>query len=384
MKIHTPVRLTAIDSGETKCFVFVDSIEKARLSLQPYLTTVVASYPFINAFGVHCSVHKLSDLTRLPCVKTVSPHSNVTTCLTSENITLNTASLHKNLGIGKNITVAVIDTGVYPHLDFVLGRNRVLFEDFIAGKALPYDDNGHGTAVASILCGSGLRSGGAHAGVAPGVNLIALKAIGAKGEGGTFAIVEAMQWIYDNAQTYNIKVACMSFGAEPIYNGLDPLSVGAEALWKKGIVVVASAGNDGPASHTIKSPGVNPHIITVGGASIEKQEDTQEHAISSSLIKIPDFSSRGPAGKFNKPDLVAPSVDIDACSSASVYQSFTGTSMAAPIVAGVAALVVSKYPEFSPDKVKEILLNSCIKLPFPKNWVGEGLLDLDYFAQMDL
>lgn len=236
---------------------------------------------------------------------------------------------------------------------------------------MPYDDNGHGTAVSSILCGNGLVSGGKNSGVAPRTRLISLKAIGKEGEGGAFAILEAMQWIYDNADKFNIKVVCMSFGSVPVENGPDPLSVGAEALWKKGITVVCSAGNDGPHLKTIKSPGCNPHILTVGGARV-----------SESGITVPDFSSRGPCGLFVKPDIIAPAVGITACGLSENYESFTGTSMAAPLAAGAAALILSKKPEYSPDRVKEILTAKARKLPFPPESAGRGLLCFDFLEEI--
>ena len=372
MNKYYPVRLLAtskFSTDTTKCFVFVDELKKARCCIEPHSGIIVAAYPFINAFGVHCNVHKLSDLKSLPCVKAIAPHTTVTTTMLREKSLINLTTARSSIGYGKGVGVAVIDTGVSPHLDFMIPKKRVRFVDFIGGKKRCYDDNGHGTAVASILCGNGLVSGGTYSGVAPLCNLVALKAIGNSGEGGAFAILEAMQWLFDNAQKYGIRVVCMSFGADPVISGTDPLSLGAEALWKKGIVVVASAGNDGPKPSTIKSPGINPNIITVGGAEITLDDNGVEN------VTIPDFSSRGPAGKYIKPDIVAPSVDIMAASidADSFYEKFTGTSMAAPIIAGAAALILAHNPQFSPDKVKETLLSMTKKLPHPQNDCGKGL-----------
>jgi len=393
--IEPIARIAATNSGETKCFVFVDELEKARKALNPFVNTVVSSYPFIKAFGVHCNIHKLSDLNSLECVKAVAPHTMVTTlddvasqypCYSSQSFidTVNKSS--NNLFCSKKISVAVIDTGLCSHLDFMLGK-KIVFRDFINNQKLPYDDNGHGSAVAGILCGSGLSSSGKFCGIASNANLVALKAIGTKGEGGAFAILEAMQWIYDNHERYNIKIVCMSFGAETVVNGIDPLSIGAESLYKKGIVVVASAGNSGPNSHTIKSPGINPKIVTVGGASFENIksiDETKDTKLATQQVTIPHFSSRGPAGKFNKPDIVAPSVNIASINSqTNSYQVFTGTSMAAPIVAGAAALLLSKKPNLTPSRVKEILLNSAKRLSYPKTWAGYGLLSFSFLDEIE-
>ncbi|MCL2797083.1 MAG: S8 family serine peptidase [Firmicutes bacterium] len=364
----SPIRLTASENGETKCVIFVDSSEHARKMLEPHVSTIVAAYPFLKAFGAHVSVHKLEDLARLPCVRAVAPHTTCRTCLFKTNRVLNVDFYRPVLGYGEDITAAVIDTGIRPHLDFTVPENRIIFKDFIGGEALPYDDNGHGTAVSSILCGNGLFSGGRYAGIAPRARVAALKAIGVGGEGGAFAILEAMQWICDNAREFNIKVVCMSFGSEPVVGAIDPLSAGAEALWKRGITVVTSAGNDGPAPRTIRSPGCNPYVITVGGAQIEG-------------VGLPpsvaSFSSRGPCGRFSKPDLIAPSLDIIACGHIAAYDTFSGTSMAAPMVAGAAALLLSRHPELSPNRIKELLLNYAQKLPLSPVDAGRGMLSFE-------
>jgi len=362
-KIDPIVRLNAHAAGQTKCVVFVDKIDAARSSLEPYSNTIVGKYPFISAFGAMLSVHSLDDISKLPCVKAIAPHTTVTTCLKAQDVFLTKPKSIVASTIEMPISVAVIDTGLSPHLDFFMPKMRVHFKDFIAGKDFCYDDNGHGTAVSSILCSNGLLSGGVNAGIAPAVKLFALKAISGNGEGGAFAILEAMQWIFDNSEKYNIKVVCLSFGSDPVKGGLDPLSAGAEALWKNGIVVVASAGNDGPNYKTIKSPGINPYIITVGAAEFIGEK-----------VCIPDFSSRGPAGKFIKPDMVAPAVDIVAASNTkNCYTFVTGTSMAAPIVAGAAAQLLNKNPNYTPNKVKEVLLNSCTSINDSEFAAGRGL-----------
>ena len=358
-------RLTANETGETKCVVFVDSIKNAREALFPHATSVVVAFPFIKAFGIQTHVHKLSDLSKVPCVTAIAPHTIASINTNTQNQYLPQQHLlpFTSYLLPQNApAVAIIDTGLAPHLDFML-PNRVFFKDFISSKDTPYDDNGHGTAVASILAGSGLCSGGKIKGVVPNQKIFALKAIGAKGEGGAFAILEAMQWLYDNAKKHNIKVVCMSFGSPPVKDGQDALSIGAEALWKQGIVVVASAGNLGPDKDTIQSPGTNSFIITVGGVKIEGEK-----------IEVAEFSSRGKGGKLTKPDLVAPAVNIAACGTTNLYQYFSGTSMAAPYVAGIILKLLEKHPTATPNKIKEILLNQAKPLPFLQEEVGRGLV----------
>ncbi len=164
----------------------------------------------------------------------------------------------------------------------------------------------------------------------------------------------------------------------------DPVVKIVEEAWKQGIVVCIAAGNEGPDERTISSPGISPKIITVGAMddqnTIERTDD------------IPaDFSSRGPTiDGITKPDLLTPGVNIVSLRSpgsyldkvskssrvAENYFSLSGTSMATPICAGVAALVLQQNPELTPDEVKEKLLNSAEDWGLPGNTQGKGYLDV--------
>ena len=269
---------------------------------------------------------------------------------------------------GTKISVAVIDTGINPHFDFVIGKNRIKkFVDLVNGKNKIYDDNGHGTFVSGVCLGSGLMSHKKYRGFAPECDLVAIKALDKSGEANATVILDAMQWIYENYKKYNIKVVCMSFGSEPLgYN--DPIMKGAEKLWNKGIVVVAAAGNSGPKFQTIKSPGISSKIITVGGFNDNRiGEDFNEN-----FFEIADFSSRGPAFSKIKPDLVAPGVDIVSCGLKNNYITLSGTSVSAPMIAGICALILEKYPAYNPDQIKKILLRCCKGICFNYNLEGKG------------
>ncbi len=265
-------------------------------------------------------------------------------------------------------TVAVIDTGLSPHVDFLLPNRIVKFVDVINGKTEIYDDNGHGTAVAGALAGNGLMSNGRFCGIACAANLIPIKAMNADGEGSTADILQAMQWIWSNAEKYGIKVVCMSFGAEPTEH--DPLAAGAEALHSKGITVVASGGNDGPGYGTVKSPGISPFVITVGGAEI-----------TASGVTVSEFSSRGPAGGYKKPDIIAPAEDVVCASMAGDYSAMTGTSIATPIVAGACSIILGKHPNYTPDKVKELLMTNSADVEGSVNAKGSGIINLKFLNE---
>jgi len=151
-------------------------------------------------------------------------------------------------------------------------------------------------------------------------------------------------------------------------NILFPLVIGAEALWDAGIAVVASCGNTGPKSGTVMSPACSRKIIAVGGLGR-----------TDSGFYVPAFSSRGETQLDGsvKPDIAAPAVEVTACSiNENFYASNSGTSMAAPYVAGICALLLEQEPRFTPDKLKEILMENALRLPFESNACGRGLVQV--------
>jgi len=275
---------------------------------------------------------------------------------------------------GKGITVAVVDTGIYPHPDLTEPANRIIgFKDFVNKKTSPYDDCGHGTHVAGIIAGNGGKSNGQYKGVAPEANLVGVKDLDNTG-GRSSDVIAGIQWVVQNKATYNIKVINLSLGAPATQSyATDPLSQAAGAAWDAGLVVVAAAGNNGPAAGTINTPGINAHIITVGAVDDRGTVDTKDDVIAG-------FSSRGPTiDGLTKPDLVAPGVNITSLASetsylpkknsgpggkpgkaaqaepqekpaqttiTNYYVTMSGTSMATPMVAGTAALILEKNPSF--------------------------------------
>ena len=155
---------------------------------------------------------------------------------------------------GKGIGVAILDTGIYPHIDF---DSRICaFVDFILNKKMAYDDNGHGTCVAGILAGSGAASMGKYKGAAPGCHLVALKVLDRFGNGNKEDVLKAFEWILCNRQRYNIRIVNISVGTTyRTRSEQDVLVKGVEKLWDEGLVVVAAAGNQGPDPGSVTAPG---------------------------------------------------------------------------------------------------------------------------------
>lgn len=360
----------------TNCIVYANDYLKFKKQMTQN-GIAFYEYPFMSAFGVQLTQKQIVDCAKVNVVSFITKQTKVSAQINVAKNVLGVKEFYSRDIYGKGVTVAVIDTGISPHLDFVMPKNRIIkFVDLINSKQKPYDDNGHGTFVSSIICGNGLISNGKYSGVAPKTKLIMLKALEENGETGAFKILEAMQWIYDNKEKYNIRVVCMSFGSNPLEKN-DPLIMGAEALWNSGIVVVVAGGNSGPDYQTIKSPGGSYKVITVGGINDNRRESGE---YDETKFEIAKFSSRGPAGKYYKPDLVAPAVNImGASNSLKFYTKMSGTSVATPMIAGICCLILSKYPYLTPDQLKIRLLRNCKRITFDRNQEGYGLANFTRF-----
>ncbi len=278
---------------------------------------------------------------------------------------------------GKGQTIAVIDSGIYPHPD--LEGKITGWVDMQEGTLKPTDTYGHGTHVAGIAAGSGVKSAGVHKGVAPDANVVGVRISNVS------EAIKGIQWVIENKDRLGIGVINMSLGdfAMRSYKD-DPWAQAAEKAMEAGLVVCVAAGNDGPSERNISTPGIHPDIITVGALDDNGTLDRSDD-------KIADFSSRGPTNidGINKPDLVAPGVNvygplapeagIDDDSLPHIgqdYVAISGTSMATPMVAGVAACLKQANPNLTHKDVKEILVKSCDNyLDEPKYVQGAGLIN---------
>lgn len=359
------VSTASVDKKDIDCLVYTNNVNFLRKYFKyNNLCNVVATYPFISAVGIKINNENLFKVAKLNIVTYITASTKVSCLVNKSKETLN---LPLKMTTNGAFTCAVIDTGVSPTLDLCVPQNRIVyFKDFINNKNTPYDDNGHGTMVTSVLCGNGLVSGGKYSGIVENQKIIAIKALNSKGETDAFTILDAMEWVYKNHKKYNIKVVCMSFGSA-VLGDKDPLILGAEALWDIGITVVVAAGNSGPEYSSIKSPGASSKIITVGAMYDDRVEKD---------FGIADFSSRGPILNNYKPDLVAPGVDIvGGCNfklTKKHYSTMSGTSISTPIIAGIVCYLLSLNPKFTPNGIKNFLISNCKGITYNRNLEGFG------------
>ncbi len=365
-KIITALRQNAkIDNGlvgvlenkEEKIDALVRVRNPLQLGLLEHNFDVIKSYPFIRSVGIKCGLNEAIRLERMLEVEYVSAQSTVF-ALSDLNENINekaysngmfsqypVAKFSKEL-TGEGVTLCVMDTGINPHCDLSVPKNRIVhFEDMVGGEDMPYDDNGHGTFVAGVACGDGLTSAREVVGVAPKANVLGIKVIGDKGESGTFKILDGMQWLFDNFRQYGVKVVCMSFGAEPL-SYADPLKIGVEMLSRSGLIVVAAAGNSG--ENSLKSPAISNEIIAVG--AVDKED------------RIAEFSSRGVYQGAKRPDVYADGIKVKGIKAGGSYTYMSGTSVAAPYVAGACCLLCEKYKNITPYQAKQAVLHHSLTI----------------------
>ena len=262
----------------------------------------------IRGFAAELSALHLSTLVDDERITRITYDRQVRAFMDTAAPTVLATSLWENELTGDGVTVAVIDTGLYPHSDFTVPENRIAaFRDFVSGRQKPYDDNGHGTHVAGAIAGNGRRSKGLYRGIAPGARLVGIKVLDAYGSGSLSNVIRGINWCVQNKERLGIRVINLSLGApaQESYRA-DPLSQAVQSAWESGIVVCVAAGNDGPEEGTIATPGIHPKVITVGASDDRGNADRSDDVVA-------PFSSRGPTiDNIHKPDLVAPGVSITA------------------------------------------------------------------------
>jgi serine protease AprX len=233
------------------------------------------------------------------------------------------------------------------------------------------DGRGHGTFVAGIAAGSAAG----HAGAAPSAKLVSIDVMDDTGVALTSDVIAAADWIYRNKSAYGIRVANFSLhSTAPASIFWDPLDRAVEKLWLSGVVVVAAAGNygvDGRPSGVLYAPGNDPFVITVGANDVSGSVSTNDDAAA-------PWSAYGfTLDGFAKPELGAPGRymigPVPASSTLAAerpdsmvepgYVELSGTSFAAPVVAGAAAYLLAKHPAWTPDQVKGALMLTAKRTP---------------------
>jgi serine protease AprX len=297
---------------------------------------------------------------------------------------------------GRGVDVALIDSGVVG-VNGLTAPGKVIngpdlsFESQVPG--LQYMDTyGHGTHMAGIIAGrddaatSYVGDSSDFVGMAPDSRIVSIKVADSRGSTDISQVIAAIDWVvqHKNDNGMNIRVLNLSFGTDSSQSyTLDPLAYAAEVAWRNGIVVVAAVGNAGFApAGSVADPAIDPYVIAVGAADPQGTLATSDDTVAS-------FSQNGVT---RKPDLVAPGVHIASLRNPNSYidQAFgstatvatrffrgSGTSQAAAVVSGAAALLLSQRPWLSNDQVKALLTSTATSLDSQSvNYQGKGEVNL--------
>ncbi|MEV7872152.1 S8 family serine peptidase [Streptomyces sp. NPDC088124] len=272
---------------------------------------------------------------------------------------------------GTGVRIAVLDTGIdTTHPDLA---DRVIAEKDFSGSSGTGDKQGHGTHVASTAAGTGARSGGAYKGVAPGARLLNGKVLDDSGFGSDSGAIAGMEWaVAQKADIVNLSLGGTdSPGIDPMEETVNRLSAETDTLF------VVAAGNEGESGEgTVGSPGSADAALTVGAVDADD--------------RLADSSGRGPSHGDGgvKPDLTAPGVGITAAAAAGGvleelfpsdvpgYLTIDGTSMATPHVAGAAAILAQRHPDWSGERIKAVLTGSARPGPYSSFQQGTGRTDV--------
>lgn len=357
---------------ETTPFAAKQSRDRVVAFTESHSGRVVHEYGIINAMTVRIPDDEAAALSAQDNVKYVEKDQIAFALLDGAVEQIGADQVRDAGYTGKGVKVCVIDTGIdVSHPD--LNNGKVIgWMDYVGSGATPYDDHGHGTHVASTIAGTGSASGGQYTGVAPDARLMGAKVLSSSGSGSYSSIIAAIDWAVQN----DAHVISMSLGG-PHSQAMDDA---VNSAISQGVIVVVAAGNDGPASGTIRCPGDVPAAITVG--AVDRND------------VIASFSSRGPTSTgYTKPDVTNMGVGLVAARASGTsigspvdtyYTAVSGTSMACPMTSGVVALLLEKNSGLTPAQIKEALTTTAKPLGtgIPNNHYGYGRVQakaaLDY------
>ncbi len=331
------------------------------MAFTPYMT-----YRTISAVATEGTRADILAMADQPAIERIWEDLPVHTLLDHSAPLIGAPRVWSNGVKGTGIKVGIVDTGCdLNHSDL---KDRVRASQDFTGKGSAQDGNGHGTHVAGIVAGSGEVSGGSYRGIAPAADLYIAKVLDDQGNGRTSNVIAGLEWVVDQG----VSIINLSLGSDGSCDGTDALSEACDAAVAEGVCVMVAAGNAGPNSQTVGSPGCARDVITIGAST---DEDT-----------IASFSSRGPTedGRV-KPDIVLPGAKIISARASGTslgrvvdnnYVELSGTSMATPHASGVAALLLAADASLTPAQIKERLMATAVDLGLDANSQGTGRCDV--------
>jgi serine protease AprX len=319
---------------------------------------VTRRFSIVNGFAASATRSQIEALARAPGVAQVEANGVFRASNDEAQAAFGVSKARLDLPSldGAGVAIAVLDSGVdAAHSDLDQGK-VIAFEDLTPNdRAQPYDDNGHGTHVSATAAGDGDGSGGGFRGVAPGASIVSVKVLNASLKGSGSVVIAGIDWVVANRNSFGVPIRMIVLSLQDelgaCSGGTDTVSTAVNEAHALGLLVVVAAGNGGPGTCSIGAPAAAAGAFTVGAMA-----DSSEGG-----FRLAPFSGRGPTldGRI-KPDVVAPGVGITSASRGSGYEARSGTSMAAPFVAGVAALMLDANAGLSSQQLKDTIRNSSV------------------------
>lgn len=384
--------------------------------------TILGDLPLVNGLVASLDHNGILALSNQSNVVYISKDRPLTPFFDNAAPAVNASAAWKSNFTGAGIGVALIDSGVNAHPDLyttsLLPVSRVVYnQSFVTGNSSAADQYGHGTHVAGLIAGDGIASTGpffsnTFKGIAPGAQIVNLRVLDANGSATDSQVIAAINQAITLKSRYNIRVINLSLGRGVFESyKLDPLCQAVEKAWKRGIVVVVAAGNNGrylPTAGyaTVTSPANDPYVLTVGAMKPMGTPERTDDLIAS-------YSSKGPTpiDHVVKPDVVAPGnllVSTETTNTAlyntetnnrvpysayvyggpsspsPLYFELSGTSMATGVVSGVVADLLQAHPLMTPDQVKSRLMKTASKTFPTTSSVYDAASGITYTSQYDI
>lgn len=289
-----------------------------------------------------------------------------------------TYNMNSNL-TGRNITIGIIDSGVYPHRDLSFPGHKISgFLDIVNNYKFPYDDSGHGTLISGIISSSGTSSNGKFSGIAPGANIFMVKAFNSDNRSFISSVLFSIEFLIKNSEEYGIKIILLPFNIKNSYIVTSFNSLFNMAC-HMGITIIVSSGENGSVKDSLTGFSLLNTCVTVGGFD----------SINNNIFK----NSSGGNSKSKKPDFIAPCSGLHSLNTniryiperngkrlypeplKEAYSTFSSISLSSAYAAAVTALLLEKNKSLKTEDVKSLLKASCKIINLPKYLQGEGVIN---------
>lgn len=286
---------------------------------------------------------------------------------------------------GRDVVSAIIDSGAFPHPDLLSPSRIVKFTDLVNGLRYPYDDNGHGTAISTLICGSGSKSKFRYKGVAEKSSLAIYKVFDRTGKAFLSNILHSLELILDDIEETNIKLLYMPFESfnTPLKH-IEYFDILLEKITALGVIPIMPSGSNKNSKDSMSGLALAKNLIIVGGLKSDLSPYEYSSGCSNNkkiniCYKCTDMvcgnTIRSYISERDSMKIFPPKLK-------NFYKTYTGTSISGAYICGICALLLEKYPDYNFKDVSSRLELCSKKInDIPYNLVGNGSLDIESFLK---